>query len=154
MLQHYSANSWSKSEKPVCDALRPAICATIRRLVHSVPRAENQKKGLNQIWMRNKGFSASFSFSAQHFPILDFHTGSRFPFIPQEQDYRRKWNSPNLSETKEFQCQGHSNWTICILLSSFCPRWFSTFSLSYWDSNSYYPRGLIMGKGKFFQLPI
>ena len=64
MLQHYSANSWSKSEKPVCDALRPAICATIRRLAHSVPRAENQKKGLNQIWMRNKGFSASFSFSA------------------------------------------------------------------------------------------
>ena len=31
---------------------------------------------------------------------------------------------------------------------------FSTFSLSYWGAHSYYPRGLIMGKGKFLQLPI
>ena len=31
---------------------------------------------------------------------------------------------------------------------------FPTFSLSYWGANSYYPRGLINGKGEFSQLPI
>ena len=46
-----------------------------------------------------------------------------------------------------FQCLGHLNWTMCSHLSPFCPRDFSTFSFSYWEANSYYPRGLIMGKG-------
>ena len=52
-----------------------------------------------------------------------------------------------LDETEGFQCMGHSNWTICSSLSPFCCRQFSTFSLSYWEANSYYPRRLIMGKG-------
>ena len=51
------------------------------------------------------------------------------------------------NETGGFQCLGHSNWTICSPLSPFCAKRFSTFSLSYWEANSYYPRGLIMGKG-------
>ena len=42
---------------------------------------------------------------------------------------------------------GHSNWTNCILLSHFCSPNFPTFSLLYWESNFYYPRGLIMRKG-------
>ena len=46
-----------------------------------------------------------------------------------------------------FQCLGHSNWTICSLLSHFCFTNFPTFSLSWWEANSYYPRGLIMRKG-------
>ena len=52
-----------------------------------------------------------------------------------------------LDETEGFGCLGHSNWTICSPLSPFCAKRFSTFSLSYWEANSYYPRGLIMGKG-------
>ena len=52
-----------------------------------------------------------------------------------------------LNETRGFQCLGHSNWTICSPLSPFCPRKFSTFSLSYWEANSYYPRGPIWRKG-------
>ena len=52
-----------------------------------------------------------------------------------------------LDETEWFKCLGHSNWTICSSLSPFCSRRFLTFSLSYWEANSYYPRGLIMGKG-------
>ena len=31
-----------------------------------------------------------------------------------------KWISPNLSVAQVFQCLGHSNWTICNLLSQFC----------------------------------
>ena len=46
-----------------------------------------------------------------------------------------------------FQCLEHSNWTICTPLGPFCWNKFSTFSLSYWGANSYYPRGPIMGKG-------
>ena len=42
---------------------------------------------------------------------------------------------------------GHSNWTMCSPLSPVCHKNFSTFSVSYWEVNSYYPRGLIMGKG-------
>ena len=52
-----------------------------------------------------------------------------------------------MDETEGFGCLGHSNWTICILLSHFCSPNFPTFSLSYWEANSYYPRGLILGKG-------
>ena len=62
--------------------------------------------------------------------------------------------TPEMDETEGFQCLGHSNWTTCSPLSPFCSEIFPTFSLSYWGANSYYPRGLIMGKGKFFQLPI
>ena len=44
-------------------------------------------------------------------------------------------------------CLGHSNWTICIPLNPFCSGIFPSFSLSYLEANSYYPRGPIMGKG-------
>ena len=51
-----------------------------------------------------------------------------------------KCNSPNLSVREGFQCLGHSNWTICSLLSQFCSLNFPNLSLSYCRSNSYYPR--------------
>ena len=53
---------------------------------------------------------------------------------------------PNMDETEGFQCLGHSKWTNCSPLSQFCSEIFPTFSLSYWEANSYYPRGLIMGE--------
>ena len=52
-----------------------------------------------------------------------------------------------MDETEGFQCLGHSNWTICIPLNPICSETFSSFSLSYWEVNSSYPRGPIMGKG-------
>ena len=52
-----------------------------------------------------------------------------------------------MNETEGFQCLGHSNWTICSPLSQFCSENFPTFSLSYWEANSYYPKGPIMGRG-------
>ena len=41
----------------------------------------------------------------------------------------------------------HSNWTICSPFTPFCSDILATFSLSYWEANSYYPRGPIMEKG-------
>ena len=55
--------------------------------------------------------------------------------------------APKLDETEGFHCLGHSNWTICSLLSPFFSENFSTFPLSYWGANSYYPRGPIIRKG-------
>ena len=55
--------------------------------------------------------------------------------------------TPELNETVVFQCLRHSNWIICSTLSPFCSGNFQKFSLSYWEANSYYPRGLIVGKG-------
>ena len=46
-----------------------------------------------------------------------------------------------------FQCLAYSNLTICSPLNPFCSDIFPTFSLLYWEANSYYPRGPIMGKG-------
>ena len=40
----------------------------------------------------------------------------------------------------EFQCMGHSNWTICSLLSQFCFCKFSNFCTFILEANSYYPR--------------
>ena len=45
-----------------------------------------------------------------------------------------------------FECQGRSIWTICIPISHFYPQDFPAFSSSYWEANSYYPRGPRMGK--------
>ena len=49
------------------------------------------------------------------------------------------------------RCLGHSSWTICSPLSLFCFPNFSTFSLSCWEANSYYPREgkTENGKGEF-----
>ena len=52
-----------------------------------------------------------------------------------------------LDETEGFGCLGHSNWTICILLSYFCSNNFQTFSFSYWGAQSYCPREPIMREG-------
>ena len=53
-----------------------------------------------------------------------------------------------LNESGNFECLGHSNWTICITLSPSSSKNFQTFPPSYWEANSYYPRGLIMGNGE------
>ena len=75
---------------------------------------------------------------------------------PQSYPHWERENLPtsNIGDSGGFQCLGPSNWTICSPLSQFHSEHFQTLSLSYWGANSYYPRGLIMGKGKFFQLPI
>ena len=52
-----------------------------------------------------------------------------------------------MDKTEGFQCLGNSNWTICSPLSHFCYDIFATFTLSYWGTIFYYPRGPIMGKG-------
>ena len=51
-----------------------------------------------------------------------------------------------LNESGNFECLGDSNWTICIILSPSSSKNFQTFLPSYWEANSYYPRGLIMEK--------
>ena len=51
-----------------------------------------------------------------------------------------KWDSPNLSETQGFECLGHSNCTICSLLSQFCSLIFPPSTSLYWGAHSYYPR--------------
>ena len=52
-----------------------------------------------------------------------------------------------MDETEGSGCPGHSNWANCRLLSHFCSPNFPIFSLSCWEANSYYPRGLILRKG-------
>ena len=42
---------------------------------------------------------------------------------------------------------------ICSTLSPFCSKRFSTFSLLYWEANSYYPTGILMGKFFCLWLP-
>ena len=54
-----------------------------------------------------------------------------------------------MDEAGVFQCLGHSNWTICTPLSPSCSGNFQFVSLSYWEANSYYPRGLILREGSF-----
>ena len=80
--------------------------------------------------------------------LFHFYTGRPILITPERGRLKMgKWKSPNLSEKQGIGCPGHSNWTICSLLSQFYLPNFTTFSLLYWEANSYYPRGLIMGKG-------
>ena len=56
--------------------------------------------------------------------------------------------TPELNESGNFECLGHSSWTICSPLGPSCSRNIPPFSPLYWEANSYYPRGLIMGNGE------
>ena len=47
-----------------------------------------------------------------------------------------------------FLIMGLLKWTICSLPSQFCAPDFQTFSLSCWDTNSYYPRKKKAENGK------
>ena len=44
---------------------------------------------------------------------------------------------------------GHSNWSISSPLRPFCSVKFQYASPSYWEANSYFPRGLIVRVGSF-----
>ena len=80
--------------------------------------------------------------------IFHFYTGGLILITPGEGWLKMgKWKSPIMGERKGFQCLGHSNWTICSLLSWFCSTNFPTFSLLYWEANSYYPRRHYWEKG-------
>ena len=112
-----------------------------------------------QNWMRQRGLGAwgiqTGPFAAlctshilKLFHLFHLHTGRPILITPEGQYWEKgNFSTPKLNETEGFQCLGHSNWTICSPLSHFCFQIFTTFSLSYWEANSYYPRGLIMGKG-------
>ena len=80
---------------------------------------------------------------------LTFILGGHF-LLPQRDWYweRGVLPIPEMNETGGFQCLGPSNWTTCIPLSHFCSGNFQFFSPLYWEANSYYPRGLIMGVGR------
>ena len=134
-----------------------------------VPEAENEKKRIIPNMDEIQGFlcQGHSNFKLDHLqpfkPLLFWKFSNSFtcilgsPFLlPQRANYEKREILPtsNMDETEGFQCLGLSNWTICSPLSPFCSEIFPTFSISYWGANSYYPRGLIMGKGKFFQLPI
>ena len=79
--------------------------------------------------------------------------GAHF-LLPQRANTRGWENSPSpkLDRTVGFQCLGHSNWAICSPLSPFCSEIFPSVWPSYWGTISYYPRGLILGFGRFLQL--
>ena len=59
-----------------------------------------------------------------------------------------QWSGTQVHETQGFWCLGHSNWTICSILSQFCSLNFSTFQLSCWEANSYYPKEWKAENGK------
>ena len=90
------------------------------------------------------------NFSQTIFQLFHFHTGRPILITPEGQYWEKgNFSTPKLDETEGFQCLGHSNWTICSPLSHFCFQIFPTFTLSYWETNSYYPRMPRLGKGQF-----
>ena len=61
------------------------------------------------------------------FNLYIFILGSPILITPERGRLKMgKWNYPNLSETQGFECLGHSNWTICSLISQFCSLNFPT----------------------------
>ena len=108
----------------------------------------------------DRGFPVLGAFKPDHlhpFKPLLFNKFSNFitfilggqVLLPQRANNGERGDlpTPKLNEKEGFQCLGQSNWTICIRLNPFWIGNFLSFSLSYWEANSYYPRGPIMGKG-------
>ena len=101
---------------------------------------------------RDSGISALLAFKVDHLqPVklilsqqfstfLPFILGGPIPYYPRERkkgsSSGRKWgkgNHPKVNETQGFLYLGHSNWTICSLLSWFCSKNCPTIWLSYWE---------------------
>ena len=80
------------------------------------PGAKNGKRGNLQKWMRHRGF---WPWGIQIGPFETWKWGKR--------------NHPKVNETQGFLTLGHSNWTICSLLSWFCPKFCPPFYSSYWE---------------------
>ena len=84
--------------------------------------------------MRQRGFSTwgiqtgpfaacGADFVQLIFHLFYFHTGESNYLLPQREGLEmRKGIPPTVSETQGFQYLGHSNWTICRLLTLFCPK--------------------------------
>ena len=73
------------------------------------------------------------SFCSRRFSTFSpFILGGQF-LLPQRANNGKEGfiQLQKMNEIRGFQCLGHSNWIICIPLSSFCSRRFSTFSPSY-----------------------
>ena len=74
--------------------------------------------------------------------LFHLHTGEPILITPEGQlSEKGVLSTPKLDETEGFQCLGHSNWTICSLLSPFCSEIFQTFSLSFWGPILITPEG-------------
>ena len=59
------------------------------------------------------------------------HTGEPILIAPEGQlSEKGILPTPKLDETEGFQCLGHSNWTICSLLSPFCSENFKLFQFN------------------------
>ena len=133
-----------------------------------LPQRANYGKGeftQLQNWMLQMDFNAwgiqtgPFAFHSAQFGMKIFHLSSSYweanSYYPRGL-IMEKWNSPNS--------QYGWDWGVSVPwafkldhVQPFKPILFWTFSnfLTFiLGANSYYPRGLIMGKGKFFQLPI
>ena len=77
-----------------------------------------------------------------------FILGGQFLLPQRANNEKRRISELQKNETEWFQCLEHSNWTIYNSLSPFCSRNFPFVSSLYWEASPYYPRGLIMRKGK------
>ena len=110
-------------------------------------------------WMRQRGFSAwavqtgpLAALCTSHIPklfqLIHLHTGEPILITPEGQlSEKGILPTPKLDETEGFQCLGHSNWTISSPLHLSHSEIIPSFSPSYWEAESFYPRGPIMGKG-------
>ena len=110
------------------------------------------EKGKHQKYMRVRVGSArgiqigpfaayQDNFVQQIFQLFYFHA-ERPILITPEWGRLKMGNvkSPEMDESQGLQCLGHSNRTICSLLSQFCTPNFPTFLLFFWEANSYYTR--------------
>ena len=80
-----------------------------------------------------------------NFPTYNLHTGepnSYCRYCPRERLNlkMRKGNSRKMDVTQWFWYLGHSNWTICSLLSQFCSKQFTILKLLYWGSHFLLPQ--------------
>ena len=91
--------------------------------------------------------SLEATFFLRFFNFFTFILGGQLS-LPQRAINRKSGSLPTSKwkGTGDFQCLRHSNWTICSLGSSSCSLIFWTFSLLYWEANSYYPKSQLWKK--------
>ena len=110
-----------------------------------------RQRGLGAWGIQTGPFAVHWAhFVPKDFHLFHLHTGRPILITPEGQLWEKGvLPTPKLDETEGFGCLGHSNWTICSPLHLSHSEIIPSFPPSYWEANSYYPRGQIMGKGEF-----
>ena len=108
------------------------------------------------LWGNKNGPPSMKVKKVENFQLFHFHTGRPILITPHPRELIREKGihaTSKLDDTKWVWVPGPVKLEHLQLFEPILFQKIFNFSLSYWEANSYFPSGLIIGKRGFMQLP-